>query len=84
MGEWFIVVVVFGDLLQVEPLVPALLLPHQPRYLLFQFVQCGHVILRSTATDLTGGILAVTDVSHYEVLTHLMLYRFVRTSVVAH
>jgi|JI6StandDraft_1071083.scaffolds.fasta_scaffold25617_5 hypothetical protein len=34
----FVVVVVLRDLLQMEPLVPALFLPHKPHYLLFQLV----------------------------------------------
>lgn len=60
----FVVVVVLRDLLQMEPLVPAL-------FLLFQLVQRRYVVLGAAAAYLACSVLAITDVSHHEILSHL-------------
>lgn len=71
MCEWLVVVVIFGDLLQMEPFVPALLLRQHRSYLFLQFIQSRHVVLGTAPRDLADAVLRVAHVAHHDVLSHL-------------
>ena len=62
LGVGLVVVVILGDLLEMEALVPAVFLTIVRGYLLLELVDDAHLVPRLAAADLGDGVLRLPGV----------------------